>query len=123
MAKDLTIRLEDQPGTAAAALDALGRAGINIEGGYGNAREGVFHVLIDDVARASQVLQAAGFTGADERDVLVLSIEDRPGAASEVLQRIAAAGVNLDFVYLAANNRLVIAANNMEQARAAVGQS
>ncbi len=120
MATDLTIRLEDRPGQVAAALEALGRAGINVEGGYGNAREGVFHILVDDVAGARQALQAAGFSGDDEQDVLVLSIEDRPGAAGEVFRRIADAGVNLVFVYLATNNRLVIAADNMEQARAAV---
>ncbi len=120
MATDLTIRLEDRPGTVAAALEAVGGVGINIEGGYGNAREGVFHILVDDVEGARQALEAAGFTAGDEREVLVLGIEDRPGAAGAVFRRIADAGVNLEFVYVATNNRLVIASNNIEQARAAV---
>ena len=120
MATDLTIRLEDRPGTVAAALEAVGHAGINIEGGYGNAREGIFHILVDDVAGARQALEAAGFMVGDEREVLVLGIDDRLGAAGALFRRIADAGVNLDFVYLASNNRLVIASNNIDQARAAV---
>ena len=120
MATDLTIRLEDHPGTAATALETVGRAGINIEGGYGNAREGIFHILVDDAVGARQALEAAGFTAGDAREVLVLSLEDRPGAAGAVLRRIADAGVNLDFVYVATNTRLVIASNNIDQARAAV---
>ncbi|NIT57181.1 MAG: amino acid-binding protein, partial [Phycisphaerae bacterium] len=35
MAKDLTVILEDRPGTVADMGEALGKAGINIEGGCG----------------------------------------------------------------------------------------
>ena len=35
MATDLMIGMAHQPGTLAAACDALGRAGVNIEGAFG----------------------------------------------------------------------------------------
>ncbi len=120
MAKDLTIRLENRPGQGADALEALGRAGINVEGGCSSGPEGLVHILVEDVAGARQALEAAGFTVGDERDVLVLSVEDRPGAAGAVLRRIADAGVNVDLLYVATNTRLVIGADDIEKARAAV---
>jgi hypothetical protein len=48
MAKNLTIELEDKPGILAELGEALGRAGINIEGfcGYASGGTGVVHLLV-----------------------------------------------------------------------------
>ena len=43
-----------------------------------------------------------------ERLVLVVSLEDRPGASAALLRRLADAGRNVDYCYLATNTRLVI---------------
>lgn len=56
----------------------------------------------------------------DERDVLVLDVEDKPGAWGEVARRIADAGVNIDFHYAATNSRLVVAVDDLDKARAVV---
>jgi hypothetical protein len=53
--------------------------------------------------------------------VLVLSIEDRPGALGEIARRLGEARVNLTMVYLATNTRLVLAADNLAAAKAALG--
>jgi hypothetical protein len=50
----------------------------------------------------------------------VTEVEDRPGAAGELLRRIADAGVNLELVYLATGTRLVIGADDLENARTAM---
>jgi hypothetical protein len=65
-------------------------------------------------------LENAGLQVGDARDVLVLEIEDRPGAWGEVARRLANSGINIDFHYLATNTRVVIAVDDMEKARAAV---
>jgi hypothetical protein len=62
----------------------------------------------------------AGHEVVAERDVIVTAVEDRPGAAGELLRKIADAGVNLELVYLAAGTRLVIGADDLEKARAAM---
>jgi hypothetical protein len=110
MAIDLTIGLTDRPGSLAKASDALGRAGINIDGASGFVcdGQGTFHILVADLERARRALIDSGFTIEDERRVIVTSIENRPGAAADLLRRIAAAEVNIDLLYLAADGRLVL---------------
>jgi hypothetical protein len=122
MAMDLTVILEDRPGTLADLGEALGKAGINIEGGCGFPCEGkgVMHILVEDAAAARQALEEAGIEVRGERQVLVLEIEDRPGTLGEVSRRIANAGVNIDLAYVASNNRLVLGADDLDKARAAV---
>ena len=122
MTKDLTVILEDRPGTLADMGEALGKAGINIEGACGFAIEakGVGHILVEDAAAARRALEEVGIEVGDEREVLVLEIEDRPGALGEVSRGIANAGVNIELVYLATNTRLVIGADDLDKARAAV---
>lgn len=122
MMKDLTVILEDRSGTAADMGEVLGRAGINIEGACALVVEGkgIVHILVEDVAAARRTLEEAGIEVGDEREVLVLEIEDRPGALGEVSRRIANAGVNIELVYLATNNRLVIGVDDLDKARAAV---
>ena len=122
MAKDLTVILEDRPGTLADMLEALGKASINIEGACGYAIEGkgIIHILVEDVGAAGRTLEEVGIEVGDEREVLVVEVEDRPGAGGEVARRIANAGVNIDRFYMATNNRSVIAVDDLEKARAAV---
>ena len=122
MAKDLTVILEDRPGTIADMGEALGKAGINIEGGCGFPSEGkgVIHILVEDVVAARRALQQAGLEVRDERQVLVLEIENRPGVLGNIIRRIAKAGVNIDLMYLAANTRLVIGVDDIDKARAAI---
>lgn len=122
MAKDLTIILEDRPGTLAELGEALGKAGINIEGlcGFPSEGKGVIHVLVEDAAAARRALEETGIATSGERKVLVLDIEDRPGAFGEISRRIADVGVNIDLLYLATNTRLVIGVESLDKARAAV---
>jgi len=122
MAKDLTVVLEDRPGTLADIGEALGKAGINIDGlcGFPCQGKGVIHILVEDAAAARRALQEKGLEVRDERQVLVLKVEDRPGAFGDVTRRIANAGVNIDLAYPATNNRLVIGGDDLDKARTAV---
>jgi len=122
MAKDLTVILEDRPGTIADMGEALGKAGVNIEGGCGFPSEGkgVIHILVEGAVAARRALQQAGLEVRDERQVLVLEIKDRPGVMGNIARRIAKAGVNIDLMYLAMNNRVVIGVDDIDKARAAI---
>ena len=122
--KDLTIELEEKVGTVAAAAEALGKAGVNIEGicGFVVGGKGVGHVLVTDAAAARQALTSAGARVTGEQSVLVLEIEDKPGALGNLTRKIANAGVSLNACYLATKTRVVIGAADLEKARAAVGE-
>ena len=123
MTTDLTIGLLDRPGTLARASDALGRAGVNIEGacGYVCEGQGTYHVLVSDVERARHALIDAGFEILAERRVVVSPVEDRPGAAAALLRRIADAGVNIDLLYLAVDGRLVLGGSDERAIEQALG--
>jgi hypothetical protein len=123
MATDLTLYLDDQPGELARVGDVLGKAGANIAGlcalssGGGEAE---VHILVDDPTPAFEALHEAGIDVAAEQEVIVLTLEDRPGALGEVARKLGDANVNLTTAYLATNTRLVLAADNLAKAKAAL---
>ena len=120
MAKDLTVYLEDRPGTLADLGEALGKAGVNIEGGCGVQDDGkeTFHLLFEDAAAARQAIEETGIKVQGERDVIVADVTDRPGALGTIARGISDAGVNIELLYMATNNRLVIGTSDLDKARA-----
>jgi hypothetical protein len=120
--KDLIVTLEDRPGTIAEVGEALGQAGINIDGlcGFPCQGKGMLHILVEDAARARRALEDAGLEVSSEREVLLLEAEDRPGELGEVAHKMASSGVNIDLIYTATQTRLVIGVDNLEKARAAL---
>jgi hypothetical protein len=122
MTTDITVGLVNQPGTVLRASDALGRAGINIEGAcaYVCDGQGVFHVLVEDAQRARTALLDAGLELQTERKVVAIPVENKPGSAAAVLRRIAAAGVNIDLLYVTADSRLVLGGEDLAAIGAAL---
>lgn len=122
MAKDLTVILSNVPGTFASMGEALGDAGINIEGicGFPSEGEGVVHLLVEDTAGARSALEGAGHQIRAERDVLLADIQDTPGEVGRVCRKIANTGVNLDLVYTNNRGQLVLGADNLDKARSAL---
>lgn len=122
MAKDLTIIMEDRPGSLATLGEALGRAGVNIEGVCAVTAQGKgeIHILVEDAVKAGGALRASGMQVLRETDVLVEDIRDRPGELGNVARRLAGAGVNIQVAYLATSTRLVVGVDNLEKARTAL---
>jgi hypothetical protein len=128
MPKDILVSLEDRPGELARVGEALGGAGVNIEGMMAFAHEGrgFAHLLVEDATGARRALDAAGIKVEGESDVEIVDLAeadvDRPGALGEKTRGAADAGVNLRFVYLATHDRAIIGADDMERLRAAMGR-
>jgi hypothetical protein len=115
--KDLTVVVPDRPGTLAHIAETIGGAGINIEGFSGDNVEGtaVMHLLVEDARSVRKILEDAGLDVREERDVLVVDTEDRPGALGSVAHRISETGVNIDFFY-GVRGRLVLGVEDLETA-------
>ncbi|MFN2526212.1 MAG: ACT domain-containing protein [Actinomycetota bacterium] len=122
--RDLTITLPDRPGVGAQIAEALGRAGINIEGAcgfpHGGQTWGTFHLLVADSAAARKAIEEVGYEVTEDRPVKIFDLEDRPGALGEVLRQMADAGANIDLIYMASNSRLIIATDDMRDDRLGV---
>ena len=111
LAADLAVTMEqDRPGTLAKVMGCVSAAGINIDG-YSEMGS-VVHVLVIDLAAARRCLSQAGFREVQEQDVVVIPVENEPGSAARVFQRIADAHINLRYSYMATGNRLVVASTD-----------
>ena len=122
--QDLTINLENAPGTLAQLGEALGNAGINIEGVCGMAGAGggagEVHILVQSAQMARTALEEVNITSGAEREVEVVSIVDQPGEMGRHFRKIADAGVNVDLVYLATSTRLVLGSSDVDGLRGAL---
>src|SRR5665213_1673829 len=99
---DLTLILPNRPGTLAAMCEALGRAGISVEGGgmWVVDGRGVAHFLVADGAAARNALEAAGIAVAAVREVIVQILEQGvPGQLGKLTRRMADAGINIEVQY------------------------
>jgi hypothetical protein len=124
--KDLTVSLEDRPGTLADLGEALGKAGINIEGLCVVTSEGraIGHVLIEDATAARTALEGVGIKVEGEAEPLIWETPpdavDRPGAMGESARIVANAGVNIQLLYLATKNRAVLITSDNKKAAQAL---
>ena len=122
MARDLTVVLENRPGTLADLGEALAQAGVNIDGmcGFPCEGSGIIHILVQDANAARQALEEAGLRVGVERDVILYDAEDRPGMLGEIARKLADAGVNVDLIYKATQTKLVIGGDDLKKAQAAL---
>jgi len=119
--KDLTIALDNQPGALAEMGDALGRAGVSIEGGgaFVVNGEGVAHFLFEDGAAARAALEAAGIRVIAVNDVLVQRLnQGQPGQLGKLTRRMADAGVNIEVLYSDHDHQLILVVDDVEKGRA-----
>lgn len=126
MPTNLTVILKDEPGQLARLGEATGGAGVNIQGmcAFTGEGRGIIHLLIadDSVDRAVQGLERAGMRIADRREVLVIDVANQPGSLGELARELSEAGVNVELLYTTFGGvRLVIATDDLESARAALG--
>jgi len=113
MATDLTITVDDRPGGLASIGEALGGAGINIEGLCGHALDGrgMVHVCVQDGAAARAALEGAGIKVEGEADAILgepVQGADQAGTMAPMARAVAEAGINVQAVYLATNSRVVM---------------
>jgi hypothetical protein len=122
---DLTVVLTDEPGELAMLGQATGAAGVNIQGmcAFTGEGRGIIHLLVADglAERAANALREAGMGVADQREVLVVDIDDRPGSLGEMALELADAGVNIELLYTTYGGvKVVIATDDLESARQAL---
>ena len=119
--RDLTIRLENRPGALADMGDALGRAGISIEGGGGFVfeGEGIVHFLFAETSAARRALEDAGIEVLADREVLIQRLnQEQPGQLGRISRLMANAGVNIEAVYSDHQNQLILVVDDLDKGKA-----
>jgi hypothetical protein len=122
MAVDLVIDIENTPGALARVATAISDAGVNIAAAtcVGPGERAEVHILVPHAEAAKHALAISHVAVTREREVVVVEVEDRPGVLADLTRKIARAGVNLDLVYVATQNRVVFGATDLAALRAAV---
>ena len=118
--KDLSIVLENRPGALAEMGEALGRAGVSVEGGgaWVTKGAGIAHFLFADGAAARAALEAAGIRVIQEREVVVSRLkQDVPGQLGLLTRRMAEAGVNIEVLYSDHDHQLILVVDDFERGR------
>lgn len=119
--RDLTIRLENRPGALAEMGEALGSAGVSVEGGGAFLFDGqaIAHFLFEDGGEARRALEEKGIEVLADREVLVQRLkQDQPGQLGKISRMMAAAGVNIEVIYSDHQNQLILVVDNVEKGRA-----
>jgi hypothetical protein len=122
MAFDLTIEIENTPGSLAHVAAAISDAGVNIAAAtcIGSGERAELHILVPHAEAVRHALAISHLAITREREVVVVDVEDRPGVLADLTRKIARAGVDLDLVYVATRDRVIFGAANLDALRAAL---
>jgi hypothetical protein len=123
MAVDLVIDIENTPWALAQVATAISDAGVNVAAAtcFGPGDRAELHILVPHAEAVRHALAISHVAVTREREVVVVNVEDRPGVLADLARKIARAGVNLDLVYVATQNRIVFGADDLAGLRAALG--
>jgi len=119
--RDLAIRLENRPGALAEMGEALGGAGVSVEGGgaFLFNGEAIAHFLFADSGPARKALAEKGIEVLADREVLVQRLrQDQPGQLGKISRMMAGAGVNIEVIYSDHQNQLILVVDDLEKGRA-----
>ena len=118
----VSVFVDDTPGTLASVAEELGKHGINIfaltlaEGlGHGYVR-----LVVDKPEECIKVLKAAEEL-VMEREVILLELSNLPGSLGAVARKLADANINLEYAYCAGGpsvdkGLVVVRVNDIEKA-------
>ena len=125
--KDIAIELEDRAGALAELGEALGHAGVSIEGGgaWVVGPVGVAHFLVADAdaAAATRALETAGLRVLAVREVLVQRLRQAvAGQLGLLTRRVAEAGVNIEVLYSDHDHNLILVVDDPERGRVVSAQ-
>ncbi len=121
---EVVVELEDRIGALADLGELLGKNGVDIRAlAVLSLAEGraLAHLVVEPADVAVQMLRASGIVPWRVREVLVVTLDDEPGALGRYCRQLADASINLEAVYLSGEHdgskELVFAVSDLERAR------
>jgi len=117
----LSAFLENTPGTLCEALKAITDAGVNIRAlSVADTKDfGILRVIVSDTEKTKEALSLE--TIIQETAVIAVKMDDKAGALSNILSKLQAADINVEYVYaftgaVAGNAYVVLRVDDVEQA-------
>lgn len=117
----LSIFIENKNGTLLNVLEMLRKEGIQIIASTisDTSDFGIYRMICNDSTKAYNVFRAHNMN-AQLTDVLGIQIDDKPGAAADVVGKLTNQGVAINYMYsfiLNGKGLLIIKANPLEKAK------
>ncbi len=103
--KQLSIFLENRPGTLNEALAILKGAGININAlSLADTSEfGLLRLIVDDPEKAKAAVKQAGYTSS-VNEVVSVELKQEVGYLSGIIKKISEAGINVEYMYASSSS-------------------
>jgi hypothetical protein len=120
---EIVVETEDRPGVIAEVGELFGEARVNISAAaaFAQGGTGVLHFVVDHADRAITALKRGGWKIRTTREVLAVTLDDRPGELGRYARRLADAGVNITALYMAGDRggdkELIVAVDDIAAAR------
>ncbi len=98
--QQVSVFLENQPGTLIGVLTVLKENSVNIRALSlaDTADFGILRLIVDDPQALTEILRKAGLT-AKLTAVLAVTVKDRPGDLAEQIEKLAEASINIEYMY------------------------
>ncbi len=98
--KQLSLFLENKPGSLSTPIRLLSQAGINILtlSLADTQTFGILRLIVREWEKARQILEAGGCV-VKLTEVLAIEVPDRPGGLAEMLEVMEKSGVNVEYMY------------------------
>jgi hypothetical protein len=124
MLEEIVVIVEDdRPGLLAEIGELLGNSEVNIltiAASNINGR-GIVHLVVDDGDDAGEVLAANGFKVDGTREVMAVTLDDRPGELGRYCHKLSQAGVSVNAVYVsrrdAGETELIFSVDDLQAAQ------
>lgn len=103
LAKQISVTVENRIGVLDIMAGYLADRGINIEALAGHEMPGSKHsaimLVVDDAIRASEAIKERGFGPVEVHDVIVVELDNKPGALKTVTNLLVHKGINIGYLY------------------------
>ena len=123
LGKQIVVTVVNKIGVLADMSKLLADHGINIQAvaGYAVNNEAQIMLVTDDNLRASDALKKSGYNSLREEEVVIIDLEDKPGALKIVTSDLAKEGVDIKQLYGTTCGskcpaKMILSTNNNEKA-------
>lgn len=96
----LSIFVENRPGTLYEITSTLGRVGVDIRAmSIADTKDfGIMRLIVNDIEKAKKALEENGYV-VSETPVIAAAVFDRPGALTDIMKLLADNGINIEYMY------------------------
>ncbi len=108
------------------ALKILKNAGVNISAlSVADTSEfGLLRLIVDDPDKAKKAMKEAGYTSS-LNDVLDVDLKQEIGFLSDIIEKISAAGINIEYMYASSSSSsqasIIIKTDDLEKTAEVIG--